>query len=164
MCDECSYSSGNVHNLKVHKDKKHNSTDFYCKLCDDMDTKLSFNKFKSHIEDEHMVNKYSCNMCNFENSDFLEFKIHKYTDHRVRMYNYEGQEPPLENGNGDNESPDSIKEEFMEIEIKFEDVRDTKKEISSDDFAQGTFSVLFLYYFLFFYLKNKKNLLSVIQF
>jgi hypothetical protein len=79
-CDKCEYRSKYLHNLKTHKNSKHEGIRLECDQCEgQFSTKTNL---LTHKHSKHEGRKYSCGECNFVSTYPSNFSQHKAKVHK----------------------------------------------------------------------------------
>ena len=85
ICGECGDSFPNQEVCEDHKKSKHTIEDrielVSCKSCDLVCGDLY--ALKSHVEEHHVSNVYTCNSCNYETNVNTELWRHKVNEHNI---------------------------------------------------------------------------------
>ncbi|CRK94417.1 CLUMA_CG007924, isoform A [Clunio marinus] len=85
-CNECEYTAANQVILRAHWNRTHKKTSFICKICN-----VTFGQktnLDNHIKRKHepleLLEKFACDLCDFETYDKNYIKHHKLTKHSMK--------------------------------------------------------------------------------
>ena len=83
VCDQCSYKTQTIGNLRKHKKSQHSGNIYPCDVCD-YKAKLAMS-LRDHKEMRHGINKYFCEKCDYKSPLYKYFRVHKKS-HEVHKF------------------------------------------------------------------------------
>ena len=83
-CEQCSYQTTKPGNIKIHKNRTHNSTLFPCDHCDYKNKSKS--AVKNHTDDKHFGITYQCLSCDFIGKTKKKLWSHKEKEHKMKDF------------------------------------------------------------------------------